>query len=904
MEEETKEETNGEKTREEEELKNDLERQIEEDFTADVPEDVDVDWLVDKILLYCEKQADVDLYPYQKDFGKRLIESLVLNDGETITALFSRQCIPKGDMVHTREGEIKRIEECENSFKTGDSREVFEIRGKGGYTVRATEFHPIMTPTGWKNVGDIKKGDKIAVLDEWDNFGDGIVDYRFERYVNMHKNEIIEGQYEINEELAELVGWLTADGYIAEGQSIKFTNINREYLERVEYLVENNFGDIEVKWYEKGNGYDLLMTTGENSRFNSLRRFIKAMDYDEDGFPKKVNDFTREQAIAYFKGMFAADGYVYEREEKKDIEIGLSCGNEYSYADFHRELLNKLGVYGRIKREHMKKNKDGSKFNKVVITGQRNVERFREMIVIPGKPIPELDYSRMNNVDTFEDIDGEKLKYVHVIGKRGIGEREVWDLEVPVKKWFVSGGVKVHNSGKTETVAVVLGGIGVILPILAKMPQFEDMLEQYRDGVLIGLFAPSNDQVHTLFSRLRDRIKSKNAKMFLNDPEIDTKIIRDGRGVLKLDNGTLIRMQSAAKQSQIESKTYHITVIDECQDVGKQKLRKSISPMLASTNGTMVQIGTPIGQKCVFYENIQRNKRRDAHTRGGNKHHFRNDYKTVQKYNPRYKQYVKKEKQKMGEDSDEFRMSYKIEWILERGMFLTSTMKEEMLDKSHKHQHASEKYCAAGVDVGKKNDSTVVTVLEVDWDNIVEDKMTKEIKPAKRLLHWLELKGDDYESQYHEVLDFLGNYNIKCIYVDSTGVGTPIADRLKWGFEGQADIVPYDFTIPSKSDMWKNLQTELRRGRLIVPNHAKTRRLRPYKRFIQQMEDLIKDYKRQHLVCQHPEGDKYAHDDYPDSLGLACMAAHHDAMPEINATDNVFFEDMNRRVMQKAITKR
>lgn len=47
--------------------------------------------LVEKILLYCQKQADTDLYEYQKEFGRRLIESLVTNDGDEISALFSRQ---------------------------------------------------------------------------------------------------------------------------------------------------------------------------------------------------------------------------------------------------------------------------------------------------------------------------------------------------------------------------------------------------------------------------------------------------------------------------------------------------------------------------------------------------------------------------------------------------------------------------------------------------------------------------------------------------------------------------------------------------------------------------------------------------------------------------------------------
>ena len=66
-----------------------LEQEINEQSKDDM--DIDIDWLIDKILMYSEKQADIELYPYQKEFARRIIESIVLNDGEEITALFSRQ---------------------------------------------------------------------------------------------------------------------------------------------------------------------------------------------------------------------------------------------------------------------------------------------------------------------------------------------------------------------------------------------------------------------------------------------------------------------------------------------------------------------------------------------------------------------------------------------------------------------------------------------------------------------------------------------------------------------------------------------------------------------------------------------------------------------------------------------
>jgi hypothetical protein len=219
-------------------------------------------------------------------------------------------------------------------------------------------------------------------------------------------------------------------------------------------------------------------------------------------------------------------------------------------------------------------------------------------------------------------------------------------------------------------------------------------------------------------------------------------------------------------------------------------------------------------------------------------------------------------------------------------MFMSEEMMTDIFDKSLQHKLQSNLYCAAGIDCGKRNDSTIVTIAEVDNTHLEEDRVSGDMKARKQVINWLELQGDDYESQYYQIIDFLKSYNVKCIFVDSTGVGTPIADRLIYGFEGVAEVVPYDFTTSSKSEMWKSLQGEIRTRRLTVCGHAKTRSLRTWKNFHQQMEMLEKDYKGQHMVCAHPEDIKDAHDDYCDSLALCNLACDYDALPEIEISDN------------------
>ena len=48
--------------------------------------------LVDTVLMpLCDKLSGNPLRPYQVPFGRRCFESFVINDGDTITALFARQ---------------------------------------------------------------------------------------------------------------------------------------------------------------------------------------------------------------------------------------------------------------------------------------------------------------------------------------------------------------------------------------------------------------------------------------------------------------------------------------------------------------------------------------------------------------------------------------------------------------------------------------------------------------------------------------------------------------------------------------------------------------------------------------------------------------------------------------------
>lgn len=435
-----------------------------------------------------------------------------------------------------------------------------------------------------------------------------------------------------------------------------------------------------------------------------------------------------------------------------------------------------------------------------------------------------------------------------------------------------------RQMGKTEVVANTVGGLMIMLPKLANMPMFagDKRLEMFKTGLWVGIFAPSLRQATTAYNRLKARLQSKSAMAILADKDFNLEFNTSNGQTVSLNNGSFVTCFSASPKSNIEGESFKLIICEECQDISDFKLKKSISPMGAAYNATMIKIGTATTFKGDFYEAIQRNIRNYNEKVIPIKDHYEYDYKVGIKYNPKYEKYIEKEKQKLGEFSDEFQMSYALKWILQRGMFIEiskfidnncdPSLPYVLQDKSKTH--------VVGIDLAKGDDSTVVAVVEVDWSSpaVYEENTTEDGEDTvfqafdTKLKCWFEIFGDDYNEQYYEILDILAEFNVAKVVIDATKESS-MADRLKANL--RAEVVPYVFSSKSKSDLYKHFDGEIKAKRFLVPRAEETRE---YQLFLQQMSDLQKSYKGAYMVVAHPAV-RGAHDDYPDATALAVWGA-------------------------------
>ena len=465
-----------------------------------------------------------------------------------------------------------------------------------------------------------------------------------------------------------------------------------------------------------------------------------------------------------------------------------------------------------------------------------------------------------------------------------------------------------RQSGKTETIAITVGGLMIILPQLANMPMFADdpRLTMFKDGFWVGIFAPSQRQAQITYRRMKSRIQCKESIAILEDPDFRLEFTTSNGQTVALSNGSFVTAISASDGSNIEGESFKFIICEEAQDISNYKIRKSIHPMGAAYNATICKIGTATTFKGDFYEAIQRNKKDYEEKRIKIRNHFEYNYKVVQKYNPRYAKYVEREKRSLGENSDEFRMSYNLEWIISRGMFIDIDEFEEscgdlFLDRVDRDLQANH---VGGIDVGggsdkksKDSDSTVVTIVEVDWDNpvLMESSYNEETQEEEVYLaynsyikDWLEITPEiakDYEEQYAIIMDYLKNFRMAKLVVDATRESS-LGQRIRANVKYEVEL--FVFSTKSKSELYKNLDKEINSGRAKYPNSKETQKTKEHQKFIQQMSDLQKGYSGSNLVVSHPD-ERGAHDDYPDSWALALWGAR-----EPGVKDETETKDRNR----------
>ena len=335
---------------------------------------------------------------------------------------------------------------------------------------------------------------------------------------------------------------------------------------------------------------------------------------------------------------------------------------------------------------------------------------------------------------------------------------------------------------------------------------------------------------------------------------------------------------SADTSSNVVGNTAHLLLeIDEAQDVSKEKYSKEFKPMGATTNVTTVHYGTTWDDGTLLEEVKQTNL--ELERRDGVKRHFRYDWEEVAKYNPDYREYVERERERLGENHPLFLTQYRLLPLHGGGGFLSVTQREQ-LQGEHVRRHRGEagRTYVAGIDLAGeaeevegeylirtsvKRDATVVTIGELDFED--GDEVNKE--PEIRIVEHYRWVGRKHAELYGQMVDILKNvWRCKRIVVDATGVGEPVASFLRKALGSR--VTPFKFTQKSKSELGFNLLAAINSGRLKV---YKGDGSDEYKDFWREMEKARSQYRPNQTMNFYVDPSQ-CHDDFLMSLALAAEA--------------------------------
>lgn len=838
----------------------------------------DIKSIVEKMVLFSEYLTGMKLHPYQIQFQKRVFESILLNDGEEITALFARQS-GKTETIACAIDTLmsllpvlgKVFPKQLGHFSKGIRVGLFAGTGEQAFTTHERMDMRLDS----ENAKEILNDPDVAAVKKYAN---GSVTVKGADWRSFCKLQSAAKQTKIESKTYDLL-------VIEECQDIDELKIQKCYkydtpinlqdgtMQTIEQVVKRKDQVIlpsgngkTTRWLSTGKQLCFKLKLG-NGRTLSITKPHRHLIFKK-GWKKPHQETTTEIRHRLGKGesvrVAIPDSLPYFGKKGTTLQGELLgrllgdgsftvspvkyCGNKTDWDRINRCCPK--GVKVSLRKKNTNNLIEGS-----LVTPKNNanpvIEWLRELKLfgLRGKDkfIPNLPWSReflQGLVCGLFETDGcvESSKVKPILSYAGISYHIVKGLQDALLKFGVHSRIFLRDNSKGFSKKESSIWILHVKDVLS--------IKKFHSAFRL---ASKQSKLEIAYKTIKDK-KTKNRCKYYPDHLRFSKIV-------SLENDGL-------------HPTYCVTVNtpEHLLIANGIVSGNSIHPMGASTNATIVKIGTSTNKKCEFYSAIRRNKAFQSKLRIQN--HFEFDYKTVQKYNPKYKAFIRKEMERLGIESDAFRMAYSLEWILEKGMALTPVQFDEYLKMvGYRFEYENhEEECVAGLDLGRHNDSTVITILKLGKLHQINSGV-KSLVRTKTVINWLELIQEGWESQIEQIQTFLGNYNITQLAVDATGVGDPIVERLQH-LMGNTDIniIPVKFSEQVKNEMTVLFYEEMRARRLQVPAHQSVKKTRRYKNFCDQWFNAEKIHRRKYTFLQHPD-EPHAHDDYVDSYLLALYAS-------------------------------
>ena len=314
---------------------------------------------------------------------------------------------------------------------------VYRLVTREGYTLKLTADHEIFTTRGKVATSELKRGDRIRLLDHKGYFGS-----LGDRHLGL------------------TLGWLTGDGHIDVKRAVlSFYGEDHKVgpiLAEATQSVVAGTGQRPTRVYPTGmhitkEGRGIVQST----RLRDVVRDFGLTENDWHYVPDVVYQGTEDMQRGYLQALFGADGTVDGKKPYKGMSVRLNS----SYLDLlegvQRLLLN-FGIASRIylrRGERMNTFPDGKGGMKVyktlpnyeVVISKDNVSRFADEIGF----LNERKNDRLRASMAAYKKGFYKEHFLATFDRlEPLGEEPVYDLTEPMTHSFVANGLVVSNCGE------------------------------------------------------------------------------------------------------------------------------------------------------------------------------------------------------------------------------------------------------------------------------------------------------------------------------------------------------------------------------------------------------------------------------------------------------------------------
>lgn len=337
------------------------------------------------------------------------------------------------------------------------------------------------------------------------------------------------------------------------------------------------------------------------------------------------------------------------------------------------------------------------------------------------------------------------------------------------------------NKGVSEIAvsAGVRGGktaIAAYFVLKTFLQGLDDIKKGKRDSIKIWIVAPTYELTQKVFEYV--------IKWFLKfDPSISKMISMRPFPQIKIAEGVWIQCKSATEPYSLLGEELDLVVLDECSRMSQEIWERYIFARLSSRMGRAMFISTPFGQNW-FYKKCMELKPKNC------EFEFRsidNPYFPLEKW----------EQAKKTLPEQVFNQEYRASFLPDAAAVFRGVdgiIKDDCLKdviKDHRY--------AMGVDLGKHEDFTVLTVIDKYNNNVV---------------YWDRFKNIEYPFQKKRIKATAQRYNNARVVIDSTGVGEPIWEDLR---RDGIFVDDYKFTNKSKKELVEKLSIMIEQKLVFIP---------------------------------------------------------------------------------------